>query len=638
MDIKSATWPARKRRLIVGLAVAASIGLAFSVAFCAGLLHSMQLQSSDLLFRATTLYQAGESDDRIVVVSIDDKSLEQLGHFSLWPRSHHAQIIDRLVEAGARIVVFDILFAEPMPGDETLAASIKEAGNVILPVVHVPQGSRSAATDSPDHQSGAFLRPVAILEEEAAALGHASVFHDTDGVVRRLPTVIADQDGSQPALALAAVAKYLRRADVIESPIQDNALALAGRSIPISGGNAMLINYTGGSDEAGRIVNFESVSYVDALRAGIDPEFFEDKLVIIGVTASGMGDAFWTPMAEMMHGVEIHATAIHTILSDNFLRPAPAGIHIASILILALLCGLVVLRLRLLWAAVSAALLCFAYLLIASSLFDHGIILNVSYPPLTVLGAFVGMNIYSIARERSEKRELTKTFGRYISPAVVDRTLAALEEGKLRLGGDEQEVTVAFADMRGFVGASEKMRPDELVRVLNTYLSKVIEAVINHDGMINKFGGDSVMAVWNAPTACEGHSLLAVRAAIDAQHAVEQLHEDMTIPKMDFGIGINTGQAVAGNMGSEDRLEYSVIGDAVNTAARLADATPGGKIWIGSSTFEMVKDHIRSRSLGELAVKGRQESVQAYEVVDALDLWINKEQSVTNYGCLSSYS
>ncbi|MFC1894220.1 adenylate/guanylate cyclase domain-containing protein, partial [Chloroflexota bacterium] len=270
-----------------------------------------------------------------------------------------------------------------------------------------------------------------------------------------------------------------------------------------------------------------------------------------------------------------------------------------------------------LWATVLALLLCLAYLITVSACFDKGIMLNTLYPPFTILATFVGVNLYNLVSERTQRNEITKTFGRYVSSSVVDRILPALEQGELKLGGHQQEVTVAFADIRGFTGMSESMQPEELVRVLNTYLSIVIKAVLKYDGMINKFGGDSVMAVWNAPTTCEGHPLLAIKAAAETQYAIMKLQErEPTLPKIDFGIGINTGKAVAGNMGSQDRLEYSVIGDTVNVAARLTSAAPGSKVWIGANTFELVKDYIEAKSLGALDVKGKREPIEAYEVVD----------------------
>lgn len=630
-------WPSRRRRFLSGVLVSLVIGAALCMALGLDLLHGIQLQSSDLLSRATNAHGEIGSENRIVVVRIDDKSLDQLGRFSLWPRSHHAKLIDVLAAAEARVVVFDILFAEPAPGDDALAHAIKSAGNVVLPIVYAPKTGDAIGASAVD-QSDAFIRPLEVLERDAVAVGHASIIHDVDGIVRRLPLVIRDGEDYEQALALAAVARYLRHPAVIESSIRNDELLFAGRSIPLVSGSEMLINYAGSVQQQEGSADPRSVSFVDVLNGDIEPGFFEDRIVVVGVAASGLGDAFWTPAGQMMHGVEIHAAAMRTILDGKFLKQAAFGTTVATIVLLALMCGLAALRLRVLGAAFSAVGLCLAYLLIAVSLLDQGIMLNTLYPPLAIAGAFVGVNLHNIASERSEKREITSTFGRYISPSVVEKTLAALDEGRLRLGGDEHEITVVFADVRDFTAVSESMRPEQLVSTLNIYLSRIIEAVLDHHGMINKFGGDSIMAIWNVPTECEDHALLATKAAIAAQCAIRRLHTDSGLPRMDFGIGVNTGVAVAGNMGSEHRLEYSVIGDVVNTAARLASATPGGSIWIGADTFQTVKKHIRARPLRPLALKGKREPIQTYEVVCVTDPSIDHEGSVTDHGYCSSYS
>lgn len=497
-----------------------------------------------------------------------------------------------------------------------MATSIRNAGNVVLPIIDTSTANDSTVTEEVE-QSGSFLRPLEIFEQGAIALGHANILPDKDGAVRRLPIVIRNGNDYELALALAAVAKYLQRPGVIGSPIEDNVLPFAGRLIPIDDNNGMIINYTGTSQWGGATTNFQTVSFVDTLRGEISPNVFQDKIVVIGATAGGLGDTYWTPMGRMMNGTEIHASAINTILAGNFVKSAPFAVTIASIIILALLCGVAVLRLRVLWAVLSAIFLCIVYFLIAFALFDKGFMMNMLYPPLAIIGTFVGVSVYNLASERAEKNKITKTFGRYISPSIVDKILAALEEGELKLGGEQREVTAAFADVRGFASMTESMQTEDLVRVLNTYLSVVIKAVLKHDGMINKFGGDSIMAIWNVPTVCEGHALLATLAAMDAQRAIRELQKrEIALPKMDFGIGINTGKAVAGNIGSEDRLEYSVIGDAVNVAARLTSVVPGGKVWISVNTFELVKDYITAKPLKPLVVKGKRKPIIAYEVVD----------------------
>jgi len=606
----------RRRRFLAGLLVAGCIGAAFCIAFWFNLLSGMQLQGSDFLFKAASVYRSSGPEARIVIIGIDEKSLDQLGHLPSWPRSYHAHLIDVLTEAEARVVVFDILFSEPALGDEQLAETIKDAGNVILPIVYASAQNESTGVGE-SMEPGSFIRSLSIFEEGAAALGHANVLPDEDGVVRRLPLAIRNGEVYEPALALATVAKYLRRPQAIESPIENNRLSFAGRSIPLDDANGMLINYVAGSADAGAPVGFQTVSYVDTLRGEVDPAIFQDKIVVIGATASGLGDILWTPTGRMMNGVEIHANTIRTILTGDFLRSAPSNITIALIMILALLCGLLVLRLRVLWVTLSAFFICVAYFLTAFSFFDKGIMLNMVYPPLAILGTFVGVNLFNITAERSEKREITKTFGRYVSSSVVEGILTALEEGALNVEGQQQEVTIAFADVRGFTSMSENMQPEELVRVLNIYLSVVIKEVLRHEGMINKFGGDSVMAIWNVPTRCEGHALLATKAAIDAQHAIRELQQsDAALPKVDFSIGINTGKAVAGNLGSEDRLEYSVVGDVVNIAARLTSLAEGGKVWIGSDAYDLIRDYCVAKPLGTLELKGKRELIRAYEVMD----------------------
>jgi len=601
----------KKRRFIVGVLIATAIGLVFCLACHFNLLYGAQLKSNDFLFGTASLHPEAEPE-KIVIVAIDDKSLDELGHLSLWPRSYHTSIIDALTRSEARVIVFDILFSEPTPYDEELAAAIRNAGNVVIPLVYTSM-SRKPSTIGEIIAFGSVLHPLKTLEESAAAVGHANLIPDEDGIVRRVPIVISNSEQYEPALALSAVAKYLRRPYIIESPIMDNVLPFAGRSIPLDGANSMIIRYA--SDSAAS-VSFATVSYVDVLRNNIYTADFRDKIVLIGATGAGLGDTFWTPAGRMMNGVEIHASAIQTILTADFLKPSPSVVTFMSILALALLCGLMASRLRVLWASLGCLFLCIAYFLTAFSLFDSGVVLNMLYPSLAVAGTFVGVNLYSIATERSEKGEITKTFGRFISPPVVDTVLTAMREGELKLGGEEKEVTAVFADVRNFTGISENIPPDELVRVLNIYLSTIIDTVLDYSGMINKFGGDSVMAIWNVPVEHEEHALLATKAGISAQRAIKQLQErETTLPKMEFGIGINTGKALAGNMGSKNRLEYSVIGDAVNIAAKLANAAPGGKIWIGESIYKLVNSHIATKRLGSLAVKGRSHPIQAYEVL-----------------------
>ena len=608
----------KRRRFFIGLTIAACIGFILCIALQFDLFHGLQLTSTDFFFKASVQDQSKQTQDSIIIVTIDDKSLEQLGRFQSWPRLYHAQVLNVLKEANARVIVFDILFSETSPDDERLVMSEKAAGNVILPLTGTSVNQRRSQSDNIiDYVN--IIKPLGILADGAVALGHANLIPDEDGIVRRVPVVIRSGDDYEMALSLVSAAKYCQQSQILKFNILDNVMLLNNQSIPLDDIHCMLINYLPAPDTSNPI-NIESISYVDVLKGKIDPSTFKDKLVVIGVTALGIGDIFWTPMGKIMSGVEIHAQTIRMVLTGNFLRQAPNSITLVTILIFSLLCGIVTLRFRVIWAVLFVILVFILYVLAAFSLFDQGIILNMIYPPVALLSTFVGMTLYRITSVQREKKEITRIFGRYVPPQVVRKIMSALDEGELKLGGEQHDTTVMFADIRGFTSMSDKIEPDELVGALNLYLSTVVGVASKYEGMINKFGGDSVMVVWNVPTICREHAFLAVRAAIDTQHAIEDLQaREPTLPKMFFGIGINTGKVIAGNIGSTDRLEYSVIGDSVNIADRITGIVPGGKVWIGADTYELIKERVIVKQLTPLIVKGKHEPVTIYEVTGFAD-------------------
>jgi adenylate cyclase len=621
----------RKKRYLTGMLIAFLMAIVCCIAFQFNLFYGMQLRSTDFLFRTTSNQAVIPQENEIVIVAIDDKSLDQLGHFLTWPRTYYADIIDRLSQNNARVIAFDILFSEKTPYDEKLAVSMKNAGNVIMPVVKVSSTPSSIITTTQND----YLYPIADFSENAVALGHTNFNPDTDGIVRKLPLLLADGDNYQPSLALAAVAEYLRLNTVIESDIQGTYLPFAGRSIPIDESNATIINYMNCSGSEGYIP-FQTVSFSDLLENEVDCSMVNDRIVLIGATATGLGDTFWTPSGKMLNGVEIHAHAINSILTSNFIRTANSLSVILLIMVLAMLCGYLVLRFRLLWASLMTLALLAIYFVSVSIYFDEGIMLNNFYPPVAILGTFVTTNLFNVTTEQSQKKRITRTFGQYVSAPIVAKIVDALEKGDLELGGTEQEVSVAFADIRGFTGIAEKMRPGDLVSALNMYLSIVIQAVTDNQGVINKFGGDSILAIWNTPTECKEHSLMATKAGIEAQNRIKKLQlENPHLPKMDFGIGINTGVAVVGNMGSQDRFEYSVIGDTVNIASRITSAAKGGKVWISEATFHRIENHVKVKSLDELSVKGREGTVKTYEVLELVTesdkLFSIKQSSKTHH-------
>jgi adenylate cyclase len=597
------------RRVTKIMAIAGCCGLACCLAFSMDLFDSMQLVTGDVFFK---IAGTTEKEDRIAIVAIDDRSLQELGKFSAWPRSHYAGAVDRLKEAGARVIAFDVLFSEPSPDDARLAASIKSAGNVILPVAAVPAGKGPGADNGVD--SLVYLRPVRTLAEGAAALGHANVFPGRDGAVRDLSLTVKTEDGEFPALAVSAVYKYLRLSGKPEYSVNNGGFTFAAREIPVTNGNEMVIRYANGP---GGATVFPQASFVDVLNGAADPRIFNDRIVLIGATGSGLGDAYWTPLGTRLNGVEIHASSLHTILSGNFIKHASPASTIASILILCFMTALLVLLLQPLAAALLTVALGAVYVAFVSASFSGGLMFNPFYPMLSIAISFTALSLYNFAWERSRRNLVERTFGRYVSTSVSNRILKGLERNEYTLKGQEQEITVAFADIRGFGEMAASAGPRELVASLNKYLGVIIKAVSGNGGMVNKFNGDGVMAVWNAPATCADHPLLAVRAAFEAQKAIRRLQEDEPLLlRMDFGFGISTGNAVCGNLGCDDRLEYSAIGVTVNSAARLTSIATGGTVLIGEETFRRLTGRVVVKQLGEVSIKRESEIYRVYEVLE----------------------
>jgi adenylate cyclase len=319
-------------------------------------------------------------------------------------------------------------------------------------------------------------------------------------------------------------------------------------------------------------------------------------------------------------GVELHASAVQTILTGNFIRPSSSAVDIISIVLLVSLATVAVMRFRVIGAAISVVLLGGLYFLVAFSLFDKGVMLNMLHPPLAMAGTFACVNIHNVVHERAEKKEIISTFGRYTFPPLVEKILKASKEDRLKLGGETHEVTVMFIDARRFTSISENISSDVVVKALNTYLGVIIGAIRDCGGMVAGFGGDSVMAIWNVPLENDSHARLAVEAATRAQSDIDRLLMEGSVPLiLEFGVGINTGEAVAGNMGSDGYLQYSVIGDSVNVAARLASEAPGGKIWVGEGTLVKLGNFVDARPLDPLVVKGRHAPVNAFEITDIWD-------------------
>lgn len=607
-----------KRRLLVSGGLALAVASLLTVAYRLTLFSTAQIQSTDFLFAS----QGTEPAQATVIVGIDQRSyralLPQYGPLVNWPRTLYARAVDRLNEAGARVVAFDIFFDAPTPEDPEVAAAIRRAGIVITPVE--AQGPKDLAPRPGIAQEfDVFVRPTAAIREAAAGEGFVNVTTDQDTVVRSLPLQLTAGPDAVPALALTTVARFVRRVGVIDEPAAGSLVFGAGRAIPVGPTGSMVINFLGAPSSPERNGSFTILPFAAVLDGSFDPSLVRDKIVLIGLTIRGV-DEFATPTTAetRMWGVEVLASAVETILGQRFLVPVSDDTTIALIFALALLASLLVAASGPRHATIGVIGILGLYWLAAGILFDNGIVLNLVYPPLALLLSFAVTMVYRVAFEQAEQKMIRGVMARYLSPSVSHWALKDPE--RLKLGGDTRTMTVLFSDLRGFTTLSHVLEPQALVALLNEYMTAMTEIVFRHDGVLDKYIGDAIMAFWNAPMDQPDHARRACLTALDMIARLRELNADWErrgLRTLDLGIGINTGPMVVGNMGSRDRLAYTVMGDTVNVASRLEGLSKeyGTRLVIGEAVKAEAGEALLYRFLDVVAVKGRQEPLVVYEVL-----------------------
>jgi adenylate cyclase len=599
----------KRRRQFRHVLIALVVGIVFAlITYFVQPFSSIEYRLGDLLFVPR------EPNDNIVIAAIDDETLAQYGRWGEWPRTLHAQAIENLADAKAKAIVYDVLFASSTANDSILAQAIADAGNVVIAVA----GEQPIVSPNPELTFQDVIHPTVLLENVSAATGHVSVLIGEGGIVRELPLVIMNAaNESFPALTVSALYTHFGQNLSMDFGVTGGKMHVLAdpfdRYVPVDDMKSMRINY------AGPPGTYTMISYADIIQGNFDPELVKFKTVLVGMTATGEPDSYVTPISPLkMYGVEIHANAMATIFDESYLVEASKRMTLLIVFLMIGILGFALPFLNLRWGALLSVLLFVAYALAVFFSFDYGHILNILYPLLVVPIIYVTVLICRITSVQADRRETRNIFGKYVSPQVAHEILHMADSDQLKLGGVRREVTVFFSDIRGFTAMSEKMSPEAVVDTLNRYLGIIIDCILANGGMINKFAGDSIMAIWNAPEDQPDHSLLAVKAALEAQQAAAKLPVGADEPKVQFGIGINTGPALAGSIGTEGRAEYTVIGDTVNLASRICSGTPGGQVWIGSLTYEQVKTVAETVELPPQSFKGKAEPVKVYQVVKLL--------------------
>lgn len=567
------------------------VGLVLGI-YLLGWMGEAEFWAQDKLFQRPSAIPTN-----VVIVGVDDKSLEALGRWP-WPRDYHAQLLEIILQGSPAAIGVDIIFAEESGQDDALIQSVDAVGSRLVMASYARLEEESAPGRI---EAVEFTGPFEGLGT-SAKLGHINTLPDVDGIVRRsLDSIQVENE------VVYSFAHELYRVAKGEDP-----------KLSLDEWQRFWIRYSG---ITGKI---EQIPYYNVLSGEVDPEYFREKIVLIGPTAVGLADDYYftaLDRAYPMYGIEIHANILIQLLQGQTWTEASRWIGILSILtvgaISALLCSMV----RPWMAAILVLSMSGAYVVIAMVLAqtDRGYLLPVFHPLLTMAVVYMGMTILNYVQEKVEKNRIRKIFGKYMAPQVVQQLLDRGGEESVQLGGVKRFISVLFVDIRGFTTMSEGCEPEEVVQILNDYLSLCAEAIFAYEGTLDKYIGDAAMAIYNAPLDLENHALRAVQTAWKMKGGAKELSDRIQEKygkQIAFGIGVNSGYATVGNIGASFRLDYTAIGDTVNTAARLESNAAPGQILISESTYELVKDFVEAKSLGEIQVKGKHKAVNVYELLN----------------------
>jgi len=532
----------------------------------------------------------------IVIVTIDEDSFSELNLPWPWPRDLHAKLIDIVSRGNPAVIALDILFFEPSsmgPADDrALAKAIARSGKVVL------AAGMSELKDQGWIKDKVELKPpLPLIREKAAAWGPVNIITDHDAFVRRSRLTMAFQERDWAGFDLQ---------------IYRIAKSRGIPAAPLPADPELLINYAGPPGA------FPRVAYSRIVSGEIPPEVFEGQIVLVGATTQVLQDIFPTPFAPFrtMPGVLIHANILDTLFSGIPIRRAPIWLVAALAIVAGGAAAWAATAFRPLTALLLVSASAVAYVASTHGAFRWGRFwVEVLPVPIALLVPYVGVVAKNFAKEQVEKRRLS----RFFSPSVVKEIVRQKDDAGL--GAGRRRMTVLFSDIRGFTSMSEKMEPEEVVTFLREYLSEMTEAVFVHGGTVDKYIGDAIMALYNVPFEAPDHAAQAVRTALEFQRRLQPLAERFAAKhgsELRCGVGINTGDAVVGTIGSRQRLEYTAIGDTINLGSRLEGITKDFNVHviISEATWLEVKELFDTRYLGEVTVKGKEIPVKIYTVVD----------------------
>jgi adenylate cyclase len=665
------------RKVAAGLALGlVSAGLVLLLGWW-GALDRPELITYD--WRIRNAADPDAANPQIVLVVINDTTIRDLapafGRWP-WPRVAFSYLLDYLNRAPTKVTAVDLTFTEldrtigiklgetswsSEESDAALVDSVRGGKNVVLLADAVYEGSSEGGTAAEQENKPAdwsakslpyrlgpsiaerhtITPPFQELTDAAALLGHNWLALDSDGPARRMAPFIRNGARYLPSFGVAAA--------LLATGVKPDEVVLEGRSIrirdrvmplvPLRAQDAhdrttwheqmmTLINYrapaltTAGSRPYKTYEARHLLMSEEQLQTGqkplVDPAEFKDKIVFVGLSASGLLDIFNTPFGLLVPGIQIHASMADSILSNKFIRPAPESARLWTTVGFAMLVGLMAALLPYVAAAAGALLIVSGWIWYSLVAFDGGLWVNMAQPLLASAVALFAGTAYQYFVEGYEKRVVKKLFGRYVSKDVFQQLVANPELAEL--GGKRREMSVLFSDIRGFTTVTERGDPEELVSQLNEYFSNMVAIVFRHQGTVDKFVGDMVMALFGAPLDDPDHAEHAAAAAVEMVKELGELNRKWAAEgraQLDIGIGINSGEMIAGNIGSSSIMSYTVIGDNVNLGARLESLNKDyeTRIIISDATRSHLRGKYEIRPLGDVVVKGKTRPVAIFEIV-----------------------
>ena len=633
------------RRIISGIGIGVVVGAIFSLLSWRGHLDTWEAKTYDWRVESSAHFDSAKSE--VIMFYVDQASLDFMKQNSIgwpWPRALYEDVLRFCQVGGARAVVFDIIYSEDsvygVADDQAFANGLQQAGNGFL-AVFLSRKTTSAAQDVapileksavtvtghgvPIQDYPSFMAlPIPPLMQAARGFGNVQLAPDGDGTYRRVPLLFGYQGKVVPSLYIGTLHAELPDMPVVLVP---HVLEFGDHRVPLDAQGNMVLKYYGGVDTFPSLGLARVVMSARDLKEGkvpeVDPAIVKGKVVIVGVSAPGLYDLRPQPLASRYPGAEIHATAFQNILTNDYMHLVPQWLGLLGVLVLSAAVGLV-LRLDVhTAAAVAAGVVALAVAIgVPFALIHQSWWAPMVAPAAAVVGTFAVAMVVNYLAEGKKKRVIRDTFQKYLAPTVVKSLLKNPEA--IALGGVDTQITVFFSDIANFTNMSEKMSAAELVAVLNDYLTRCSQIIINDHGTIDKYIGDAVMAFWGAPLPMVNHAEMACTAALKVQEMLAKWNaerEAKGLPVLITRIGIHTGTGIVGNMGSSQRMNYTVMGDAVNLASRLEGLNKffGTQTIASGDCVKNLREQFLCRHLAAVRVKGREGVIETYELRAPMD-------------------